>query len=445
MTARARRLGWRALLAYAAPALPLAMLGLPLNVSLPAFWAGPMGVRIGTVGLVMTLVRLLDVLFDPAIGRASDRMPGWLRRRFGRRKPFVVAGAPLGVLGGALLFFPPPGAGAGHLALAYALLTLGWGMISLPWQAWGAELSDDYAERTRIVAWREAGTLVGVLLAAVLPFALGLNGPEASLHVLAAVALGLAIPSFAGLLGGVREPAGQGAAFVGGLRPALRSAWANRPFRRLLLAWTLNGIANGLPAALFALICTHILRAPEAFSVILLVYFLAGIVGVPLWTMLARSVGKHRTWCWAMLATCAAFLPVITLGPGDVGMFLGICVVTGVALGADLALPPSMQADVVELDVLNTGEHRAGLFFAAWTMAQKAGNALAVGLGFGLLDLAGFEAQASNPPAQLLALRLLYCLVPVLLKLAAVAVMWGYPIDAAEQARIRGAIMAVAR
>jgi Na+/melibiose symporter-like transporter len=436
MRAFTGRLGWRYLLPYIAPALPLAMFGLPLNVHLPTFWAGPMGLTLGSVGLVLTLVRLLDIVFDPAIGRISDRMRG----RFGRRKPFIAAALPVGVAGGWLLFFPHAGAGVATLFVGYALLTLAWSLISLPWQAWGAELSDGYAERTRIVGWRETGTLLGVVVSAVLPAVMGISDPGATLRVIAFVGVALAAPSVLALLWMVPEPQITRTEMVGGLGAALRTAAANAPFRRLLLAWLVNGLANGVPAALFLLLCQHVLQAPDAVGPILLVYFLCGILGVPLWGWVARRIGKHRAWCWAMLLSCAAFLPVLALGPGDIGPFLAICVLTGLGLGADLALPPSMQADVVDLDELTTGEHRAGLFFAAWTMAQKAGNAFAAGIAFGLLQLAGFHAEGVNGRGQLLALAGLYVLLPVVLKLVAVAMMWRFPIDAAEQARIRAAL-----
>jgi Na+/melibiose symporter-like transporter len=434
----ASRLGWRRLLPYIAPALPLAMLGLPLNIYLPAFWAGAMGLPIGVVGLVLTSVRLLDIVFDPTIGRLSDRMHG----RFGRRRPFIAAALPAGVLGGLALFFPPKGAGEIYLFCAYAALTLAWSLISLPWQAWGAELSDDYAERTRIVGWRETGTLLGVVLSAVLPAALRISDPGITLHVIAIVAFILAAPAILALLLLVPETDHPKAAFQGGLGPALRSAWANKPFRHLLAAWTVNGVANGMPAALFLLLCRDILQAPRAAGPILLVYFLSGIVGMPLWNLVAPRFGKHRVWSIAMLTTCIFFLPVMLLGPGDVPAFLAICVISGFCFGADLALPPSMQADVVDLDQLNTGEHRAGLFFAAWTMAQKAGNALAVGIAFGVLGLVGFTEKGPNTPHQIFVLAALYCLVPVMLKLTAVGMVWRFPITPAEQGRIRAELAA---
>jgi GPH family glycoside/pentoside/hexuronide:cation symporter len=431
------RLSLGNLLAYAAPALPLAILGLPLNVHLPAFWAGPMGLRLATVGLVLTLVRLTDVVIDPAIGRLSDR---W-HTRFGRRRPPIMLAIPIGLAGGAALFFPPSDAGPVWLFFSYLVLTLGWSMIALPWQAWGAELSNDYRERTRIVSWREALTLLGIVVSAVIPAVMGLSNPAVTLHILAALCAALSLPALLVLLTMVREPVAA-ASVQPGLRQSLSTAWANRPFRRLLAAWALNGIANGLPAVLFLLLCRHLLHAPEQSGPLLLAFFATGILSVPLWSWIAGRIGKHRAWCWAMLWTCAAFLPVLALGPGDTTAFLLICLGTGAGLGADLALPPSMQADVIDLDTLNHGEARAGLFFAAWTMAQKAGNALSAGLAFVLLDLAGFNAQGENGASQIAVLVGLYCLLPVALKLGAVTLVWNFPIDARKQADIRAALLA---
>jgi len=395
-----------------------------------------MGLDLATVGLVLTLVRLTDVVVDPAIGRLSDR---W-RTRIGRRRPPILLALPVGLAGGAALFFPPAGAGPVWLFCAYAALTLAWSLIALPWQAWGAELSDDYVERTRIVSWRESFTLVGIVLSAVIPAAFGLVGPAVTLHVLTALCAVLTLPAVLALLTLVSEPKQPVHHVEPGLREAVRTAWANLPFRRLLAAWALNGVANGLPAVLFLLLCRHLLQAPDQAGPLLLAFFATGIVSVPLWAWVARKIGKHRAWCWAMLWTCAAFLPVLALGPGDTVAFFFICIGTGAGLGADLALPPSMQADVIDLDTLTHGEPRAGLFFAAWTMAQKSGNALSAGIGFGVLGLVGFSAEGRNAPPQVETLVLLYCLLPVVLKLTAIALVWHFPIDATEQRRIRSAL-----
>ena len=326
------------------------------------------------------------------------------------------------------------------LAGAYAAITLAWSLIALPWQAWGAELSTDYAERTRIVGWREAFTLVGIVISAVLPVTLGMTDAAGALHLLAVLCMVLAVPTLAALLFWVRERPHIRNEASPGMLLAWRTAWENHAFRRLIAAWALNGIANGLPAVLFLLLCRHLLNAPDQAGPLLLVFFVTGIVSVPVWTRLANRYGKHRAWCWAMIWTCLSFLPVLLLGPGDAHWFLLVCLGTGAGLGADLVLPPSMQADVIDLDTLNHGEARAGMFFAAWTMAHKAGAALAAGIAFGLLDLAGVQTQGENGSRQITALVALYCLLPVIIKLAAIALVWRFPIDRAEQARIRAAL-----
>lgn len=428
------------LLAYAAPAIPLALLGLPLTVYLPSFWAGDMGLSLAVVGAILTAVRLFDGVIDPLIGRWSDR----LSSRFGRRKPFIACALPVAGLGIAGLFFPPEGAGALWLFAFSTLVALGWTMLALPYQAWGAELSTYYTERARITAWREGGTILGIVLSAALPTVLGITGAAGALHLMAGLTLALALPFVAVML--VMVPEGpRRETTTASLADALRMAAANAPFRRLLLAWLVNGIANGLPATLFLLLCAHVLLAPDAAGPLLLVYFLAGIAGLPLWTRAAHRWGKHRAWAIAMLWSCAAFAFVPLLGPGAVIPFAIICVASGLGLGADLALPPAIQADVVDLDELESGEQRAGLFFAAWTMAQKAGQALAVGIAFPLLDLAGFSTTGANTATALAALVALYCVLPILLKLGAIALMWRFPLTAARQAEIRAGIAASER
>ena len=147
---------------------------LPLFVTLPAFYAVDMGLGFATVGVVLLAARLWDVVTDPLIGSLSDRWAG----RFGRRRPWLVAGAPLVLVIAALLFLPGETAAWPHMLLWTMLLYLGGTMIILPYTAWGAELSPDYHERSRIAAWREGMVVVGTLAAAGLPVLLGADRGE---------------------------------------------------------------------------------------------------------------------------------------------------------------------------------------------------------------------------------------------------------------------------
>jgi Na+/melibiose symporter-like transporter len=432
------KLQWWTLLTYAAPAMPLGMLGLPLLVILPSFWAGPMGMQLATVGFVLTAVRVMDAVFDPTIGRLSDMS----RSRFGRRKPFIALAIPVAVIGAVGLFFPPDHAGALWLFIFNALVTWGWTMLSLPYWAWGAELSDDYKERQRITSFREGGTIIGILISAVAPVVLGITSAAGEAHLLVIMTISMATPFvFAALILVPDRLPRQRAAPVK-LGAALRVAAANAPFRRLMTTWLLNGLANGLPAALFLMVCAQVLNDPKAQGPLLLVYFASGVFSVPLWLMLAVRIGKHRAWIVSLLVTAFAFSFVPLVPHIGVWFFGLISLFTGSGLGADFTIPPAIQADVVDLDELRSGERRAGLFFAASTMAQKAGNALAVGIAFPLLGLAGFTTHGANGPWQKAALLLLYCGLPSLLKLICALMLRGFPLDEPAQQKMRAEIAA---
>jgi len=423
------------LLAYAAPALPLAALTLPVYIYLPTVYANQLGLGLTLVGTVLLLARLWDVVSDPVVGVLSDAT----RWRLGRRRTWVLAGTPLVMLAVWFLLAPAGDVGPGYLLGWSLALYLGWTMMILPLTAWGAELSGDYHERTRITAFREGAVLTGTLLALALPAALGLTAAEEGRAAMRTVALGVSVllPLCVGLLiAFTPEPR---VVARGRLDPRSGAALIarNAPFRRLIVAYLINGVANGLPATLFLLYVGNVLQAGQWAGALLVVYFGSGIAAVPLWLSLSRRMGKHRAWIAAMVWACAVFVWVPLLGAGDVWWFVAVCVLTGLSLGADLVLPSAMQADVVDLDTLESGTQRTGVYFALWGMATKLALALAVGLAFPLLDLAGFQDGADNSAFALFALAALYALVPVIFKSIAIVLMHGYPITAASQAGVR--------
>ena len=416
------------------------MLGLPLLVILPDFWAHDIGVRLATVGYVLSAVRIFDVLIDPTIGRLSDLS----RSRFGRRKPFIACAIPIAGVGTIGLFFPPHGAGALWLFITYGLVTWSWTALSLPYWAWGAELSDNYDERQRITSLREGGTIVGILISAAAPVILGITGNAGKVHLLAIITLALSVPLIIIALRFVPDRLPRRTAAPVRIKTALHVVWANRPFRRLILAWAVNGLANGLPAALFLLVIARVLHASKASGPILLVYFAAAIISVPLWQLLARARSKHFAWTIAMAVSGIAFIfvPVIRHLPDALILFAVISVFTGAGLGADFTIPPAIQADVVDVDEAQSGEQRAGLYFAAATMAQKAGNSLAPGIGFAVLQAFGFSANGPNSAMAIGALLVMYCMIPAALKIIAASLMWHFPLDRQHQAALRAEITA---
>jgi len=403
------------LAAYGAFGLPLAMAALPLYVHLPKLYGGDLGMPLALVCAILLLTRLADAVSDPLLGWLADRWP--------RRDLFVAAALPPLALGMIALLHPPEAAPAIWLAVGLLVTYLGFSMASIAYQAWGAQLSGDAHERTRITAAREIFALAGVVAAAALPSVLG--GENAvGLVRLSWIFVGLLALCGAVTLAFSPRPR-RAAPAASGLVAALAAPLANPGFRRLLAAFMLSGIAAAVPSTVVLFFIADVLQAEHLTGLFLVLYFLAGAAGIPLWVALARRIGKHRAWLAGMLLAVVAFVWAFTLGPGDVVAYGAICVLSGIALGADLALPASILADVIDRDRRGCGESAAGSYFGIWNLVTKANLAIAAGLALPALGALGY-APGDGTAGRSLAL--IYCLLPCVLKLASAAVLWLLPV-----------------
>jgi Na+/melibiose symporter-like transporter len=206
------------------------------------------------------------------------------------------------------------------------------------------------------------------------------------------------------------------AAHTGGWRDVLSTP----RFRNLLLAFLLNGIAAALPATLVVFFIEDVLKAKSYEGLFLVLYFVAGAAAMPLWLAMAKRIGQLRVWMISMGIAVASFIGALFLGPGDIAPFVVICIATGVALGADLAVPPALLAGVIAANQ-HTGQE--GKYFGVWSFVTKLNLALAAGLALPLLGALGYVpgAQASdgNGAANTQPLVLAYCLLPCAFKLLA--------------------------
>ncbi|WP_377289207.1 MFS transporter [Rhizobium sp. SG2393] len=428
----------RTRLAYALPAAPLAALGLPLYALVPTYYTETIGLSIAAVGWVLLAVRLFDALTDPLAGYVADR---W-RPAFGRRRALFALSLPISALSALMLYWPPADAGLVYLTVWSLALSLSYTLSMVPYSAWGAELASDYHGRTQLAATREIFTLIGTLVAIVMPFALGFETKGFSGLAALGVTVAISLPLLGALtVSRVPEPDDATVSALT-LKAALKEIAANRPFLRLLSAFFLNGLANGIPATLFLYFVSARLELPDMRGPFLFLYFLCGIAGIPLASLVARKLGKHRAWSLAMIAACAVFAAAPHLPAGAMVGFALVCVLTGVLLGFDLVLPAAIQADVIDADTAASGDQRSGFYFAAWGLATKLSLAAGVGIVFPLLSLAGFstEPAAANSDDALFALAMLYAWLPIALKLAAIALMWNFPLGETEQADLRSKI-----
>ncbi|WP_052711727.1 MFS transporter [Elstera litoralis] len=186
MQPTAKNLSGTDLAAYAAPALPLAALAVPLYIYLPTLYAETLGLGLTLVGTLLLLARIFDALTDPLVGVLADRFP--------RRKPWLLGALPVIGVSVWALFFPPDGTGAMHLLGWSLALYLGWTALQVPYLAWGTDLTQAYHGRTRVAGAREAALLIGTLAATILPAALGLSG-LAAVNALGGMILALLVPT----------------------------------------------------------------------------------------------------------------------------------------------------------------------------------------------------------------------------------------------------------
>ena len=403
---------------YGGLGLPLAFVALPLYVILPDHYTRQFGMPLTTLAALLLGVRLMDALIDPWIGRWVDRQLNHSALTMWRSS---AVAAVLLAAGFTALFFPPETISqqphqlelwcAGALVLTYAA----YSVMTVAHQAWGARLGGNEVQRVRIVAWREGLALVGVLLASVL-------APMAGLLAMVVCFVGLLAAGLACLARAPRPPTE-----VHLPRPAqplwaeLIVPWRNRAFVRLLTVFLLNGIAMAIPANLVMFFINDRLQAPAFAPLFLGAYFAAAACSTPLWSRLVGPLGLVRCWALGMGLSVLTFSGAWLVGSGDVALFVLVCVLSGIALGADLALPGALLAGVIQ----RGGHARAeGAYFGWWNFANKLNLALAAGIAFPVLDQLGYTAGHQEEEA-LRALSVVYCLVPCLLKLAAGGALYG--------------------
>lgn len=428
---------------YALPHLTHAVVTLPMALFIPAFYADDMGLPLAGVGAAIAASRVLDMFVDPLVGSLSDRRT----TRWGRRKPWIAAGTPLLMLAAWMVFVP-----AGPASLLYvfgwaSLLFFAFTLVDLPHKAWGAELSTEYSERTHVAAWREGFGALGQILFLGVLAVMGLLGYKdnrgqllavaaiivASLPVLVALALAKAPEFPAEVLRGERYRGWH----------SLRLVLHNRAFLRTLATLMLLGSAVMIQATLHKLVLSHVIGRPDIFAGMILAENLVSLAAVPVWMKISGRTGKHRAVMLAALWIGLWSLALPLAGQGDTTLYVGLIVLRGSSIASIFMLANSIAADVIDHDIVASGQQRTGLFFAVWGIAIKLAVALGIVLATALPAACGFEPSAPAQSAEAKQwLMLIYGWLPCFVIALGVPLMWNFPIDETRQKELREQIAA---
>jgi Na+/melibiose symporter-like transporter len=409
-------------------------MGLPLAVHLPNFYAVEVGLGYAVAGSVFLLTRVLDIFFDPIMGVVSDR----LRTRWGRRRLWMVLSVPIMVAASVLLFMPSPGVSWQATTASLVLLFVGWTMLTITHLAWGGELSGDYHERSRVTAAREAAYIIGMFTVLLLPVIIQANGGDrfaqiASFgwYVIVTLPIGVAVAVTV-----IKEREAPPTPDLH-WRTALAAVATNRPLRYVLFCDLIAGLSTGTVATLFLAMTAVGLELGRQANVLLLVYFAMGVVFIPPMVWVSKHLGKHQTLVYSSLVN-AVLIPCIFLLPkGEFWPAAVLWALFGLNMGVGPFLFRAIMADVADHDQVETGEARAGVYFALLALTNKAGYSIAIGLTFWTLALIRFHEKAANPPEVVSAMMWLYILPPTVVSLLVALVMWRFPLDEARQRELR--------
>ena len=427
------KLSKRNLVIYALPGFILAFPTLPLYILLPSYYALDLGLGLSLVGIIFLGLRLIDVISDPLIGYIMVRFPKGL----GQIKITLLIGCICATPAVWMLLTPADhiseGGGGSYLLFWGAVLFIGWSFIQIPYLAWVGLLTTQPQIRIRLSFARETAGLAGIISFALLGYILADLPEDEKLRWMAAITLGLGGVCFALPL--IYLPNYQACSNA---IKTQKLPLENKLFCRLLGAWTFNTVANGLPAVCFPIFITVILQGTDADQArFLLLYFGAAILGIPFWMFLVRFMDKQRVWGWSMLLACLAFSLTFYVDAERLWLFTFICIVTGFTLGADLSLPPAIQADCIDWDTYRFHQERGAFLYALWGMCGKAALGLAVLFAFPFLELLGLNNNQSNQPQTAIwGIYLIYAALPIVLKLIAVKCVWHYPLTRRIQAAI---------
>lgn len=425
-------------LAYAGITLPVTAVGLPIGVYLPPLYAAELGMGLASVGLVFMFARIWDVVTDPLMGIMIDRFPS----RWGRRKHWILLGAPVLMLAAAFVYMP----GRDPRSTAYLLgwlfvLYVGFTLLNTAHQAWGPSLARTYHDRSRLYGYREAVNIFGTISILSLPALLErLSEVDAfdraasmgwylliSLPVTVAIAL-YVVPDR------VDEREEGATASPADIVKALSSTL----LARLLFAEFGVALGLGVFAATFLFVAEWVFDLEAQASVILIAFFGAGVLALPGWTWLSRRTSKHLALiCAAIYSGVAAFGYLLFAEPGSLASLLGLTAVAGIGFAAPQVLVRAMIADAVDAERLRHGQDRAGLYFSLMSMVYKLGNALSVGIAYLILDFVDFDPARANTGAAVDGLLRTFVLLPAAAYALIALALWRYPLTPARHAEIR--------
>jgi GPH family glycoside/pentoside/hexuronide:cation symporter len=429
------KLPLRTKLSYGAPSFAGAGMAIPIVIHLTIFYSDEILVPLGFIALVKALARAFDALTDPLMGWVTDHT----RTRWGRRRPWIMLGAPFAALAFIGMFAPPPeltpNSAAVWFAITYILYYLFHTVYEIPHGALGPELTLDYNERNVLFGWRAPFIVGGTMAAATMPPLLrDLFGGTREGYIAFAVIFGLLlVVLYLNLVLQVRERED----FIGRepnpLVPGVRRVMRNRAFRILLAVYVTGSITGAIPGLMMPYFTKYVLQPDDPdrwLAIFLFLYFGSGFVSLPIWMWLARRLGKKQTWLISFIpGTTSSLMIFFLLGPGDLMLTAVVLMWGGSAFSAGMFLGPSMQADVIDYDELYTGRRREAQYNGLWSVMTKFTVIPSMAVPLAILATYGYAPNVPQTETVQSVIRVIFALAPATTATLAFLIALRFPIN----------------
>lgn len=456
------KLNFSTKLAYGAGDLGPAITANILAFFLLFFFTNVAGLNVGLAGSILMIGKIWDAVNDPLVGMLSDRT----RSRWGRRLPWMLYGAlPFGCFYFLQWVVPrfssDPTTNQWALFAYYILIAIIFNTfytaVNLPYTALTAEITQDYNERTQLNSFRFAfsigGSILSLVLAQIIFSVVKVEGDSASTQKLQYAVLAIAcailavVPLYWCVWGIRRRVLQMERRRTEGVQEAeipfleqLRIAFSNRPFLYVIGIYFCSWLAVQVTASILPFFVVTWMGLPEAqFVQVTLAVQGTALVMLFVWSAVSQRVGKKAVYFMGMALWIIAQGGLFFLQAGQIGLMYVLAVMAGVGVATAYLVPWSMIPDVVELDELQTGQRREGVFYAFMVLLQKVGLALGLFILGLALDWAGFvegKPRIDQPESALTAIRVAIGPLPTVALVLGIVLAYFYPITREVHAEI---------
>lgn len=442
------QLSWSTIVAFGAPATGAGYMYLFMSLYVMKFSTDVLLIAPAIMGLIFFVSRIWDAVSDPLVGYLSDRTNSAL----GRRRGWLLASLIPISLTFYMVFSPPSGLNLGQLNWWMAFSIIGFysamTLFFVPHMSLGAELTEDYHERSRLFGSRHATYTLGSILSLASMYLLidAESGSGAGVRSLAKDLALLAVIIMAVLLVfsifRLKERKDFQGRMTSGPFDAYKDVWNNRHARLLIVVTFIENVGSAAIAALTLYVMQYVVGAPQLAAVVILAYMVPSSVSVPIWIPLSKKYGKIKVWVASMVGTGLSFggfifLPFIDDLESRVILSFVLAVFAGISAGCGGTIAPSIQSDVIDYDEMLSGERKEGSYFAAWNFVYKSAVGVMLLLTGFVLQFTGFVPNADQTELVKFSMVALYGLFPLVCYLIGAYLFTKFELDEAACAEVR--------